>query len=142
MVSGKTVTKSSIVTKSMVTKSRIHCISFLLSDPIKKPPPMPKSNGVHNLPVLHIPEYTPTQSFGGSVHKRTKKAQIPIPPVTSIASNSSGHPGKNTKKCRNYLQLGTIQLLECVHKKSVHAKDLGINEKSTFFSNQPNILTT
>ena len=58
---------------------------------------MQKSNGIHNLPVLHIPEYTPTQSFGGSVHKqRTKKAQIPMPPFTARTSNSSGHPGKET----------------------------------------------
>jgi hypothetical protein len=58
---------------------------------------MQKSNGIHNLPVLHIPEYTPTQSFGGSVHKqRTKKAQIPMPAFIARTSNSSGHPGKET----------------------------------------------
>ena len=85
--------------KKYYNHSSQHVLTIFLffSDPIKKPPAMPKSNGVHNLPVLHIPEYTPTQSFGGSVHKRTKKAQISIPPVTSSASNSSGgHPGKVT----------------------------------------------
>ena len=56
-----------------------------------------KSNGNSNsshLPVLHIPEYIPT-SFGGSVHKKTKK-----PPLTSTCystsiggSSSGGHPG-------------------------------------------------
>jgi hypothetical protein len=74
---------------------------------IKKPLELPqsmtqkKSNGVHNLPVLHIPEYTPSTSasFGGSVHKRTKKSHV-LPPVpTSVAPSSaassgiSGHPG-------------------------------------------------
>ena len=51
------------------------------------------SNSSH-LPVLHIPEYIPT-SFGGSVHKKTKK-----PPLTSTCystsiggSSSGGHPG-------------------------------------------------
>jgi len=53
------------------------------------------------LPVLHIPEYTPSTSasFGGSVHKRTKKSHV-LPPVpTSVAPSSvassgiSGHPG-------------------------------------------------
>jgi hypothetical protein len=41
-------------------------------------------------PVLHIPEYTPTLSFGGSVHKRTLKKQIP---VTSAPTSGGGHPG-------------------------------------------------
>ena len=76
----------------------LHIINLIAADSIKRPPPMQKSNGIHNLPVLHIPEYTPTQSFGGSVHKqRTKKAQIPMPPFTARTSNSSGHPGKETK---------------------------------------------
>ena len=76
----------------------LHIINLIAADSIKRPPPMQKSNGIHNLPVLHIPEYTPTQSFGGSVHKqRTKKAQIPMPPFTARTSNSSGgHPGKET----------------------------------------------
>ena len=40
-----------------------------------------KSNGVHNLPVLHIPEYTP-------FHK--KKNRLPTVP---LSSGSPGHPG-------------------------------------------------
>ena len=75
----------------------LHIFNLIAVDSIKRPPPMQKSNGIHNLPVLHIPEYTPTQSFGGSVHKqRTKKAQIPMPAFIARTSNSSGHPGKET----------------------------------------------
>ena len=44
-----------------------------------------------NLPVLHIPEYIPA-SFGGSVHKKTKKQALLTTP--SVASTTpSGHPG-------------------------------------------------
>ena len=42
---------------------------------------MSKSNGVHDLPVLHIPEYTP-------FHK--KKNRLPTVP---LSSGSPGHPG-------------------------------------------------
>ena len=48
-----------------------------------------------HLPVLHIPEYIPTScnsSFGGSVHKKTKK-----PPLTASSTpapaSTGGHPG-------------------------------------------------
>ena len=57
-----------------------------------------KSNGNSNksshLPVLHIPEYIPT-SFGGSVHKKTKKPSLTSTCYsTSIGGSSSGgHPG-------------------------------------------------
>ena len=46
------------------------------------------------LPVLHIPEYIPT-SFGGSVHKKTKKPSLTSTCYsTSIGGSSSGgHPG-------------------------------------------------
>ena len=54
-----------------------------VTPPPAKKPAVPKSNGVHNLPVLHIPEYTP-------FHK--KKNRLPaVSPATT--GTSPGHPG-------------------------------------------------
>ena len=44
-----------------------------------------KSNGVHNLPVLHIPEYTP-------FHKKKNRLPPAVPPVAT-AGSAPGHPG-------------------------------------------------
>ena len=51
-----------------------------------------KSNGIHNLPVLHIPEYTPS-----SYYKKAKKADTKISSnnggSNNGGSNNLGHPG-------------------------------------------------
>ena len=44
-----------------------------------------KSNGVHNLPVLHIPEYTP-------FHKKKNRLPPAVPPPATSGS-APGHPG-------------------------------------------------